>query len=270
MKKKLSILLVVLLCLTCVLCACSGNRTLNKGRKINSVNHRGYADAPENTLSAFRLSAQMGFSAVECDVSFTKDGMPVLLHDASVDRTSNGRGKIRELTFEEARHLDFGSWKDEQYAGEHIPTFEEFLELCIELELYPYVEVKGGATESEVALLAETVQNADIAVTWISFDFDILRQLTEIFPEGRFGYLVHFVTDLALDRILEISTESNCVFADCFYLTLTTSQIECCQANSVPVEVWTLNNERKIADIHPYVSGITSDRLNAEKIFARL
>lgn len=270
MSKKLSLLLATLLCLVCIFCACTNNSTLNKGRKINSVNHRGYEDAPENTLSAFRMSAEMGFSMVECDISFTKDGVPVLLHDKSVERTSDGEGEIRELTFEEVRLLDFGSWKDEKYAGEKIPTVREFLQLCSELNLHPYLEVKDGATESEIKLLAELVLEADIDVTWISFEKEILQQLAEIFPKGRFGYLVHFVTDLAIERALEISTEENYVFIDCLYVTLTDSQIQCCQANSLPVEVWTINNKRKLANVNPYISGITSDSLNAEEVFAGL
>ena len=270
MKKKFVAFLALIVCVACVLCACSTNSAANRGRKINSVNHRGYEDAPENTLSAFRLSAEKGFSMVECDVSFTKDGVPVLLHDKSVNRTSNGKGNIRDLTFDQVRQLDFGSWKGEQYAGEKIPTFNEFLQLCSELSLHPYVEVKGGAAESEVELLAELVQELGIAVTWISFEYDILQQLAQIFPQGRFGYLVHFVTDFVIEKILGISTGENYVFADCYYLTLTNSQIAFCQEKSVPVEVWTLNSEKRIAEIHPYVSGITSDSLNAEKIFAEL
>lgn len=270
MKKKLSVLLALLLCVTCVFCACSSNIAANRGRKINSINHRGYPDAPENTLSAYCLSAEKGFSMVECDINFTKDDVPVLLHDESVNRTSNGKGNIRELYFEEVRELDFGSWKGSQYAGEKIPTFSEFLQLCQELSLSPYVEIKTGATESQVALLADIAQETEVAITWISFDFGVLQQLTEIFPEGRFGFLVHFVTDLAIERALILSTSVNYVFLDCLYVTLTDSQIENCRELSIPIEVWTLNNQRKIADINPYVSGVTSDTCNAENIFAEL
>ena len=79
---------------------------------VLSVNHRGYsAIAPENTLPAYRLSKEKGFRYVETDVSFTSDGVPVLLHDASIDRTSDGTGKIAEMTFEQVRQYDFGSWK---------------------------------------------------------------------------------------------------------------------------------------------------------------
>ena len=70
------------------------------------IAHRG--GKPENTLAAFRRSKEEGACAVEVDLEFTRDGHPVLLHDSTVDRTSNGRGAISELTLEEVRKLDFG------------------------------------------------------------------------------------------------------------------------------------------------------------------
>ena len=106
------------------------------------IMHRGYNRvAPENTLSAFKLAAEMGYQYVECDIQFTKDGVPMILHDTTVTRTSNvasvemelfgaKKRKLSELTFDEVRQLDFGSWKSPDYAGEKIPTFQEFLQLC--------------------------------------------------------------------------------------------------------------------------------------------
>ena len=101
--------------------------------EIKAVAHRGYStEAPENTLPAFRLAKENGFDYVECDVVFTSDNVPVLLHDSSIDRTSNGEGKISSLTYEEVSQYDFGSWFSEEYAGVKIPTFDEFLKLCID------------------------------------------------------------------------------------------------------------------------------------------
>lgn len=72
----------------------------------NKISHRG--GYPENTFSAIRLSKKRGFKIVEVDVEYTKDGYPVLLHDVTVDRTSNGTGHIRDMTFAQVRELDFG------------------------------------------------------------------------------------------------------------------------------------------------------------------
>jgi hypothetical protein len=107
---------------------------------VNSVNHRGYNTiAPENTLPAYQLSRKMGFTMVECDVQFTSDDVAVLLHDATIDRTSNGTGNINDLTWAEVQQYDFGSWKSADYTGTRIPSFAEFIQLCKYLGLKAYV-----------------------------------------------------------------------------------------------------------------------------------
>jgi hypothetical protein len=85
--------------------------------------------APENTLASIGVLCQLGMPGVEVDVRFTADGVPVLIHDRSVARTSNGTGYVDEMTLAQLRQLDFGSWYAPQYAGERIPTLREFAEL---------------------------------------------------------------------------------------------------------------------------------------------
>ena len=99
-------------------------------KTVKAVAHRGYSStAPENTLPAYKLAKQNGFNYVECDVSMTSDGVPMLLHDATINRTSNGSGTLSQMTYAEVREYDFGSWKSSAYAGTVIPTFEEFIAL---------------------------------------------------------------------------------------------------------------------------------------------
>ena len=265
--KKLKIVLVGLLVASTLFClfACQPNLD-NSSRQINSVNHRGYGDAPENTLAAFRLSKEMGFEMVECDVYFTKDNKAVLLHDGTVNRTSNGTGSIGDLTLEEVRELDFGSWKDPLYVGEKIPTFEEFVELCVELELHPYVEVKGGATFMQTKLLVDVVDSADLDVTWISGDKQILTWLAELHGEDRFGLITGIITDSDLQFLLDLS-QSVDVFVDTNYLLLTDVELNNCKSYGIPIEVWTVNSQSVIESLDSYISGVTSDYLNAQTVF---
>ena len=276
MKKRIIILLLVSLFLASSLafCGCSNNVQANRGRKINSVNHRGYGDAPENTLSAYRESKQNGFDMVECDVCFTKDGKAVLLHDNTVNRTSdidNKNGvKISDLTFEEVRKLDFGSWKNEKYVGEKIPAYEEFVDLCVELQLHPYIEIKGGATYEQVAYLAEVIDNADIGATWIARNIDYLSQLSEKRPDDRLGLIVNVVTSKSVNELSAIDKGANKCFIDVWYGLLIKAQINMCKRKNMPLEVWTMDDEAKIANIDPYISGVTSNYDNAEKLFAEM
>lgn len=91
--------------------------------------HRGdVAHAPENTLPAFALAVEKGAPMIEFDVHLSKDGRMVIIHDDTVDRTTDGTGKVSDLTFDELRALDAGSWFDEKFKGTRIPTLRETLE----------------------------------------------------------------------------------------------------------------------------------------------
>lgn len=123
----------------------------SKQRDVANVAHRGASGhAPENTMAAFDLAVEMKADYIELDVQMTKDGKLVIIHDTTVDRTTDGSGFVGDLTLEEMKTLDAGSWFGEQFAGEQIPTFEEVLDayrgkigILIELkspELYPGIE----------------------------------------------------------------------------------------------------------------------------------
>ncbi len=108
--------------------------------------HRGWsAKYPENTMEAFRAAAEAGVDQIETDIRITKDGELVLMHDAAVDRTTNGTGLVREKTLAEIRALDAGSWKGAEFAGYKVPTLKEFMdyiatlpEMTIDFELKEY------------------------------------------------------------------------------------------------------------------------------------
>jgi len=108
--------------------------------------HRGWsAKYPENTMAAFKAAAELGVDQIETDIRITADGELVLIHDAAVDRTTNGAGLVREKTLAELRALDAGSWKGAEFAGLQIPTLKEFMdfiatlpEMTIDFELKEY------------------------------------------------------------------------------------------------------------------------------------
>lgn len=106
--------------------------------------HRGASDThPENTLTAFREAIMLGAQMIEFDVALTKDGSLVLMHDATVDRTTDGSGTVADLTLEEIRKLDAGSWKHKKFKGEKVPTLREMLDMMPE-NIWLNVHLKGG------------------------------------------------------------------------------------------------------------------------------
>ncbi|AZR74246.1 hypothetical protein BBF96_13060 [Anoxybacter fermentans] len=109
------------------------------------IAHRGASGvAPENTLAAFRRAVQEGADGIEFDVHLTKDGEIVICHDETVDRTSNGMGYIYQLTLEELKRLDFGSWFSPEYEGEKILTLGEFFEQFAEYDFLINIEIKNS------------------------------------------------------------------------------------------------------------------------------
>jgi glycerophosphoryl diester phosphodiesterase len=127
-------------------------------RPLLVVAHRGLLrHAPENTLANFRacLELRLGF---EFDVQRTKDGQLVCIHDTTVDRTTNGKGKVAELSLEQVRRLDAGSWFDARFTGEKVPTVDEVLQLVAayrQHDILVAVDLKAEKVEREVVRLAE-------------------------------------------------------------------------------------------------------------------
>lgn len=239
--------------------------------QVKSIAHRGYSfKAPENTHHAFKEAYNAGFKYVECDLGFTSDNIPVLLHDYSVDRTSNGTGDIKDLTYEYVSGLDFGSWFSSEYTGTRVMLFTEFINMCRCLQLHPYIEVKETSTDTQLDTLIDIVKSYGMInnVTWISFGYSQLSYIVSKVPTARVGFVVNDLTNEAIDRTLELKSGVNHVFADCY--NYTTETINYAVANNVPVEVWVINDTEKLANTNPYISGITSDNIVADKELMKL
>ena len=115
------------------------------GAETGACAHRGdNKSAPENTLPAFKAAVEKGAHMIEFDVQMTKDGELVVMHDGDVKRTTNGKGKVSDLTFDEIRKLDAGSWFGPQFAGTQVPTPGEVLEV-IPHAILCNVHLKSGA-----------------------------------------------------------------------------------------------------------------------------
>ncbi|MDQ0232089.1 glycerophosphodiester phosphodiesterase [Metabacillus malikii] len=176
--------------------AFAGEPTNGERKKVDNVAHRGAtAYAPENTIAAFDLAVNMKADYIEIDVQRSKDGELVLIHDTTVDRTTDGTGKVGDLTFEQLRSLDAGSWKGEQFAGEKIPTFDEILDryrgkvgILVELkapELYPGMEEQVAAAIKKRNL--DKPRNNKIIIQ--SFNFESMKKMDKLLPRVPIGVL---------------------------------------------------------------------------------
>jgi glycerophosphoryl diester phosphodiesterase len=150
-----------------------------KPGRVVVIAHRGdHTKAPENTLAAIRRAIEVGCDYVEVDVRRTSDGALVVMHDSTVDRTTNGKGKVAELTLEEIRKLDAGSKKGKEWSAEKVPTFDEALTLC-KGKIKIYVDHKS-APPAEVLAAIEKQGMLDQVVVYGSVD--VLREYKKLKP----------------------------------------------------------------------------------------
>lgn len=147
--------------------------------------HRGdKGGAPENTLPAFQLAIESAADFVETDVQLTSDGIPILMHDWMLDRTTNGTGPVWERTAEDIAALDAGSWFSADFAGTRVPTLEQFLDLVWDSPKRAILELKGSWNQDQVGIVAQQVRSAGMQdrVLLASFDLMTLQALAQVAP----------------------------------------------------------------------------------------
>ena len=245
-------------------------------RNVRDINHRGYRDvAPENTLPAFRLSKQHGFDYVEGDVFFTADNVPVLLHDATINRTArNADGteietaiNISDITYEQALEYDFGIWKDPVYAGTKIPTFEQWVKLCRDLGMSMYIELKQSSSE-KVQALVDILDAYGMCskASWISFNAAALGYVKAADESARLGYVVSTLSSTDIELASALKNGSNDVFVTISKGAATQEAADALMAAKLGMESWTVNSESEIINLPGYVTGVTSDSLRASEV----
>ncbi len=165
--------------------------------------HRGAsADAPQNTLPAFQLAMEQGAAGIELDVHLTADGQVVVIHDFTVERTTNGSGSVAEMTLDQIRALDAGLWFGEACRGVQVPTLREVFEL-LEGRLLINIEIKAATDGIELATAA-LIRQYDLVEKVIisSFDHLILQRFQRVMPEAATGWLYSAMTAGDVEGIL--------------------------------------------------------------------
>ncbi len=164
------------------------------------LSHRGVSAVyPENTMLSFRKALEYGMDGIELDVQFSKDKELVVIHDETLDRTTDGKGYVKDKTLEELKKLDAGSFKSSEYKGEKIPTLDEVLELFKGKEKVINIELKTGqfAYDGIEEKVIESIKkyNLEKYVYITSFNhqsFDKFRKLTTEIESGVLLYDTQF------------------------------------------------------------------------------
>jgi len=159
------------------------------------IAHRGANKyAPQNTISAFKKAYELGCDGFETDVHITKDGKIVICHNYTIDETSTGKGKVADMTLDELKSYDFGSYFSKQFEGTEIPTIDEFLSFVETTDISVLnIEIKSPR-ESETAIVRETikaVKEHDLFDRLLisSFDPKLLVEAKRIDSKCKTGFL---------------------------------------------------------------------------------
>ena len=212
------------------------------------VGHRGArAYEPENTLSSFKKAMELGVDAVELDVRKTKDGQLVVIHDADVKRTTNGKGLVSKLTLKEIQSLS--TEKDEK-----IPTLEEALD-CLGKKVRVFIELKETGIEEQV-LAVVNKKALKKSVVIVSFLEDALHKIRELDAEVETG-LIYAKHKNPLKAALELKAQ----WLLAFYRFTHTANVQKAHENGLKVIVWTVNTPEEVAEMAKKgVDGIASDK----------
>jgi len=222
------------------------------------IAHRGASGhAPENTLAAFKRAIALGAAFIETDLQLSRDARFVAMHDPTVDRTTNGRGAVHDLTLAELRRLDAGSWFGSEFSGERIPTLEEILEFSKLYDALFYLEVKAGPYGGEHGLITPLRESGEIRrVVVISFDPSTLETLRRIEPTLMTGLLYDGQLAQPTAKAVEIGARQVAVRGD----LLTPALLLEARKNDLQVVCWTVNYPAHIRVlIDAGVDGIITD-----------
>ena len=204
-------------------------------KKFINYAHRGASEyAPENTLLSFYYGLTMGANGIETDVQLTKDGVAVLFHDDTVDRVTDGKGKVSEFTLSELKKL----WVSKNNLKDRIITFEDFLVHFKDFDLTFAIELKGDNTAKISADLLRKYGVVEKTVV-TSFKLKELIDLKTYAPEFTAGYLTDKVDDKILSTMNEIGITELCPIAD----ILTKELVDSWHEKGFNVRAWGVTNQ---------------------------
>lgn len=223
------------------------------------IAHRGASGhAPENTMAAFRKALALGAAFIETDLQLSRDARLVAMHDATVNRTTNGEGPVHDLTLAELQRLDAGSWFGSEFADERVPTLEEILQFAKKHDVVFYLELKpGGSWGGEHALIGALRESGEIQRTLvISFSPEILAAVRRIEPTLMTGLLFEGTIEKPLEKVLEVGARQLAVRSD----LITPSLLQAARKKDVQVVCWTVNHPAHMRLLmEAGVDGIMSD-----------
>ncbi|WP_150266806.1 glycerophosphodiester phosphodiesterase [Paenibacillus tepidiphilus] len=218
------------------------------------VAHRGFSGkAPENTMAAVKMAVALPYVRwMEIDVQLTRDGVPVVIHDFTLDRTTNGHGKVKDMDYEHIRRLDAGGWKGRAFRGEKVPSLEEVLDLAhgrlrLNIELKTSGAMYPGLEQAVIDLVNKRGMREEVVLT--SFDLGALRRIKELEPRFQTG----LIFDSRSGDLPGKLSELDCSFLSISFARITPVLAKLLAERGIRMMAWTVNKTkemRRLAAMH--------------------
>ncbi len=222
--------------------------------KCKVISHRGAnLDAPQNTIPAFERSLEIGVDGFETDIHLSSDGVPVICHNYTIDETSNGKGEVKSMTYDELRSYDFGSWFNEKFKGTKLPSVEEFLVLCetADIEIMN-IEIKPPL-DGDMSIVAKTIDAVKAhglfdKLLISSFSADVLVECKKVDPNCKTGYLYapdkkHCYTQMLFGYV-EFAKKIKADYLHPHFLSVNRRYVRRLHENGIGINVWTVDKEK--------------------------
>lgn len=228
------------------------------------IGHRGCsAIAPENTLAALGLAYEMGADGVEFDVKLTRDRQVVLLHDPTVDRTTDGKGSLKDLDLADLQRFDAGSWKNEKYKGEKIPLLAEVFDhfgdkMLLNIEITNYTTPSDGSVDEIFKVIRASGKKMELIFS--SFYAKNLRATRSIDPRAKVAQLIMPGVAGWGQRFMTRANELYAIHPH--HLDVNAGYVSAAKKQGKKINVWTVNGEEKILKVlRKNVDGIITDNV---------
>jgi glycerophosphoryl diester phosphodiesterase len=216
------------------------------------IAHRGArASAPENTLAAFEAARQDGATWIETDIKLTADGVPILMHDDTLERTTNGHGAVADTTWAEMQAFDAGSWFGPAYAGSRIPSLAELLAFALEFGIRLNIELKPCPGRARVTTMVALIEIAKLGSDAMppplisSFDIEALTIAAQLHPDWPRGLLL----DQWRDDWREVMTVTRATTLHLNAKMLTTERLRALRETGVPLLAYTVNDALRAREL---------------------
>lgn len=227
---------------------------------MNIFAHRGYSSIyPENTRAAFEAALETKVEGIEFDVHLTKDNEVVVIHDETIDRTSNRKGRVREYNLFELKKYDFGSFFNDKYAGEKILTLSETLDIMKNLS-YINIEIKNVGRyyreiEKEIVkVLSDYNLSGEIIIS--SFNHQSLYLINNYYTKIKTAPLFCSRIYNGFKYIKQLGAD----YIHIYYKVLDRNFIDECHSNNIKVNAYTVNKKKDIQKMDQFgADGIITD-----------